>query len=102
MPITLHKILVHSCDIINAFDMPIGLFSEDALESSHKEFRKHRLMHTRKISRAASNKDLMFHLCLSSDPLLTSKRCLRTRKMHNFDEIKEFLIDEFHEYEENE
>ncbi|CAH1114773.1 unnamed protein product [Psylliodes chrysocephalus] len=51
MPSGVHKILVHGCDIIGSFDLPIGQLSEEALEARHKEVRKHRLSHTRKTSR---------------------------------------------------
>src|SRR5699024_2290508 len=40
MPISVHKLLCHGPEIINFFNLPIGQLSEEALEASHKEFRK--------------------------------------------------------------
>ncbi|CAH1955005.1 unnamed protein product [Acanthoscelides obtectus] len=37
MPNTVHKVLVYGCEIIDAFYLPIGELSEDALEARHKE-----------------------------------------------------------------
>lgn len=50
-----HKILVHGCDITNEFNIPIGLLSEDTLQTRHKEFQKLRLQNMRKNSREACN-----------------------------------------------
>jgi hypothetical protein len=37
MPPTLHKILIHGSKIINNFDMPIGILSEEAQEATNKD-----------------------------------------------------------------
>lgn len=95
MPSTIHKVLVHGCKIIDAFSLPIGELSEDALEARHKEVRNHRLSHTRKISRAASNKDLMGILLLTSDPFLASKRKISNKKMlRSNEEVNKYLKEE--------
>ncbi|CAH1954442.1 unnamed protein product [Acanthoscelides obtectus] len=80
MPNTVHKALVHGCEIIDAFYLPIGELSENALEARHKEARKHRLSHTRKCSRTDKNKDLMRVLLLTSDPFISSKRKVSSKK----------------------
>ncbi|CAH1963231.1 unnamed protein product [Acanthoscelides obtectus] len=80
IPNTVHKVLVHGCEIIDAFCLPIGELSEDALEARHKEVRKHRLSHTRKCSRTDTNKDLMRVLLLTSDPFISSKRKVSSKK----------------------
>jgi len=36
MPCTLHKLLFHGIKIMQNFDLPIGQFTEEALEASHK------------------------------------------------------------------
>ncbi|CAH1995253.1 unnamed protein product [Acanthoscelides obtectus] len=80
MPNTVHKVLVHGCEIIDAFCLPIGELSEDALEARYKEVRKHRLSDTRKCARTDTNKDLMRVLLLTSDPFITSKRKVSSKK----------------------
>ncbi|CAF0958084.1 unnamed protein product, partial [Brachionus calyciflorus] len=37
MPVSMHKLLVHSSQIIQNFDLPIGFFSEEALEARNKD-----------------------------------------------------------------
>lgn len=74
MPSSVHKLLVHGPDIISFFEIPIGQLSEEALEASHKEFRRNRLNHTRKASRIYTNIDLMTVLLLKSDPKLSQHR----------------------------
>lgn len=80
MPSSLHKLLIHGCDIIKYFDIPIGKLSEEVLEARHKEVRKQRLNHTRKSSRVNTNTDLLNMLILTSDPLLASLRNPRDKK----------------------
>ncbi|XP_050308009.1 uncharacterized protein LOC126744581 isoform X1 [Anthonomus grandis grandis] len=36
MPRSVHKVLVHGCDIIDFFELPIGQLAEDALEARHR------------------------------------------------------------------
>jgi len=80
MPSSVHKILIHGCEVIASFSLPIGQLSEDALEARHKEVRKHRLHHTRKFSRVSSNTDLLRMLLLTSEPLISSTRQTVTRE----------------------
>lgn len=68
MPVTVHKILLHSVEVIKYFILPIGLYSEDAQETRTKDLRRFRLDHTRKSGRKFSNMDLLRRLILSSDP----------------------------------
>lgn len=92
MPSSVHKILVHGCEIIESFSLPIGQLSEDALEASHKEVRKNRLFHTRKNSRNNSNRDLLKRLLLNSEPLISSKRTVTTHKNNRLDkEVEKYL-----------
>lgn len=75
MPSSLHKLLVHGTDIIQHFGaIPIGKLSEEAAEARNKDFRKYRESHSRKISRTATNEDIILHNLLSSDPMITSLR----------------------------
>ncbi|XP_026326750.1 uncharacterized protein LOC113235304 [Hyposmocoma kahamanoa] len=75
MPSSVHKLLMHGADIIEYFGMlPIGNLSEEASEARNKDFRKYRENHSRKVSRTATNEDILHNLLLSSDPKLTSLR----------------------------
>ena len=40
MPVTVHKILLHGCDVIKYFDIPIGMHSEEALEARAQDTKK--------------------------------------------------------------
>lgn len=72
MPSSVHKILLHGADIIQYAALPIGMLSEEALESRNKDFRNIRENHTRKMSREKTMYDLFHYLLLSSDPLISS------------------------------
>lgn len=52
MPPSVHKILVHGCDIMMEFPKPIGYFSEEAQEATNKIFRKARAEHSRMFQRS--------------------------------------------------
>lgn len=80
MPPTVHKILIHSQDIMNNFILPIGQLAEDAQESRHKEVKYYREHNTRKISRKCTNQDLFNILLVSSDPVISSLRYLPPRR----------------------
>lgn len=80
MPSSLHRILIHGPDIIKAATLPIGLFSEEALESRNKEFRKYRECNTRKFSREETMQDLFNALLVTSDPVISSlSQCIGNR-----------------------
>lgn len=93
LPSSVHKVLVHGCDVIENFDLPIGQLSEDALEARHKEVRKYRLDHTRKSSRVHTNTDLIKYLALTSDPLISNMRSTVTKKKQNIgSELAPYII----------
>lgn len=72
MPSSLHKILIHGADIIKFAALPIGMLSEEAMESRNKDFRNYREFHTRKMSREKTMQDLLNTLLYSSDPVISS------------------------------
>lgn len=74
MPSTVHKILIHGAEIIEAAVLPIGLLSEEAQESRNKDYKYYRLHFTRKCSRTATNEDVFHKLLESSDPYITYMR----------------------------
>lgn len=80
MPPTVHKIFMHSKEVIQHFLIPIGQLSEDAQECRHKEVKYYREHNTRKISRKHLNEDLLNILLVSSEHLISSLRALPPRK----------------------
>lgn len=80
MPATVHKILVHSVDVIKTAIVPIGQLSEEAQEARNKDCRRYREHNTRKCSRTATNRDLLNMLIITSDPLINSLRDLPKKK----------------------
>lgn len=86
MSSTVHKLLIHGADIIaNNNIVPIGKLSEEASEARNKDFRRFREHNSRKMSRQASNADILNMLILSSDPLISSQRPkLETKKGKDF------------------
>lgn len=92
MPVTVHKILVHGSEIINFAIVPIGQLSEEAQEARHKEVRRYREHHTRKVSRLKTMEDLFHSLLVSSDPLLkTMRKTYPSKELKLFKEAKELL-----------
>lgn len=80
MPVTVHKILVHSPDVIKTCILLIGQLSEEAQEARNKDLRRFREGHTRKNSRICTNEDLLKMLLITSDPVISSLRSLAPRK----------------------
>ena len=72
MPVTMHTILVHGPDIIKSLPLPIGVFSEEAQETRHKDAKKFRLFHARKKSRKITMQDQFERFLATSDPLISS------------------------------
>ena len=73
MPVSVHKILIHGSQIVENFTLPIGEFSEEALECRNKNIRHYREDHTQKTPLLQANKDLFHRLLASSDPYLVAK-----------------------------
>lgn len=80
MPVTVHKILVHSTEVIRTAIVPIGQLSEEAQEARNKDCRRFREHNTRKRSRVATNRDLLSMLIITSDPLINSLREVPRKK----------------------
>lgn len=80
MPASLHRILVHGPEIIKKSPLPIGMYSEEALESRNKDFRKYRESFSRKFSRDQTMYDVFCRLLISSDPFISSiSECVGAR-----------------------
>ena len=80
MPVTVHKILVHSTEVITTCLLPIGQLSEESQEARNKDFCRFREHHTRKNSRICTNIDLLNMLLVTSDPLINSHREFSSKK----------------------
>lgn len=94
MPVTVHKILIHGKDIMDAAILPIGMLSEEAEEARNKDYRKYRLMFSRKCSRVATNTDIFHRLLVSSDPFITSLRHEPSKQDLECDDVVKEMIDE--------
>jgi len=94
MSFSVHKLLIHGEAIISHFSIPIGHLSEEASKARNKEFRQYRRDHTRKINRIATNEDLLNHLLITSDPLISSLRPKMNegKKQEMFPETLKLLI----------
>lgn len=102
MPWSVHRILLHGADTIKHNFIPIGQLTEEAAEARNKDFRRYREHHSRKVSRVATNQDILNRLLISSDPLISSMRPM-TKKQHLelSDEANEMLLpDEFNNNEQ--
>lgn len=83
MPPTLHKYFIHGPEIISSALLPIGQLTEEAQEARNKDFKKYREHNSRKCSRLKTNTDIFNLFLLSSDPVISSKRKLHTKKLQN-------------------
>lgn len=95
MSSTVHKILFHGAEIIKHAILPIGQLSEEAIEARHKEFRRYRLQHTRKTNRKATNEDVLHHLLITSDPVISNLRCnvKKSKEKKLFREVWELFLE---------
>lgn len=83
MPASLHKILIHSKDIIETCILPLGQLAEEAQEASNKEYRRNREHFSRKTSRIDTNRDVLNRFLISSDPMLSSNSISKSRMRHS-------------------
>ena len=76
IPPTLHKVLVHGREIIEATPVAIGITSEEGSESNIKFARRFYKHHTRKNCQGNTMYDLFHRLMDVSDPIILSKQCI--------------------------
>jgi hypothetical protein len=72
MPVSMHKLLIHGAQVISNFLLPIGGYSEEALETRNRDnlyFREH---HARKCHRIKTMADQHNRLLITSDPYISS------------------------------
>lgn len=93
MPPSVHKVLLHGADLMKHFDLPIGMYSEEAQEARNKDFRNIRENHSRKNSRTNTNEDILHWLLISSDPVISSLRTFFPKKQVDHDaEVMDLFI----------
>lgn len=78
MSATLHKILVHSHQIIEASLLPLGCLGENASEARNKFYKKDRIGHARRDTRIHNLLDIYHRAMDTSDPYISSI-CLSVR-----------------------
>lgn len=93
LPASVHKVLIHGCEIIENALVSIGELSEEAAESTNKHIKLFRRDHTRKMSRITTNTDLLHRLLLHSDPFITGLRKLPSKKKSLFSKEVLNLLD---------
>ena len=71
---TLHIILIHGPALIQHFEVPIGMLSEEAAETRNEHFQQFCERFTRKCSRIDCIRDILNRMQLTSDPLRTEAR----------------------------
>jgi len=81
MPTLVHKLLLHSPEIILHAVLPIGQMSEDAQEACNKFFRIYRLQFARKNYRQKTMEDVFKRFLVSSDPYISSCRKLPVKPL---------------------
>lgn len=80
IPTTVHKLLIHSPQIVASLLLPIGQMSEEAQESCNKYIKQFRQNFTRKCSRIKNMEDVLLRLLVTSDPFISSLRKLPQKK----------------------
>lgn len=81
---TLHKVLIHSTDIINASKLPMAALSEEAQEAMNKSFKRVRENYARRCGRKENIRDVFNFLLINSDPVITR---LRKSPKNNINEL---------------
>lgn len=92
MPPTVHKVLLHGSKIMQQFNIPIGRLSEEAQETNNKIFKGARAHNSRCCCRKANNEDVMHFLLVVSDPLISSIRLKKDKKIKELSEEARSLL----------
>ena len=103
LPPTLHRVLVHGKDIIEATPIAIGATSEEGSEANAKFARKFLKHHTRKSSHSNTMFDLFHRLLDISDPFVVAQSFVANeKKVRNTPADMALLISDFQEDSQNE
>ena len=90
---TVHKVLVHSKQIMENSVLPVGFLGEDASESRHKIYKFDKIHHSRKSSRKNNLTDIFNRAMDSSDPLISSISLEKRIKQANRAKLPAEVID---------
>ena len=82
LPPSVHKLLEHGYLVAEYFELPVGLYSEEAQEACNKLVRIARLNHTVKISRKNTMQNQVHYLLARSDPKVSSVSFKRHKNVH--------------------
>ncbi|XP_049304258.1 uncharacterized protein LOC125776435 [Bactrocera dorsalis] len=95
MSSTVHKVLIHSREIIENTALPMGFFGEQAAESRHQIYKADRLHHARRNNRTNNLLDIFNRAIDTSDPLIStfflSKRIQKRKRITLPPEVIELL-----------
>lgn len=94
MPSSIHLILINGADTISSLELPLGMHSEEALESSNQNIKSFNEYHTRKNTRENIMLDLFFRLLLNGDIIYSSIRLETMRRRYHQDlpeEVNELI-----------
>ena len=91
IPPSVHKLLEHGYQIADYFDLPVGLYSEEAQEACNKIVRNARLGHTARISRMNTMMNQVHYLLLRSDPIISSISYKKQKSIAGKPQDKEVL-----------
>ncbi|XP_034244181.1 uncharacterized protein LOC117646923 [Thrips palmi] len=95
MPQSIHKILIHGAEVIETSILPVGMLSEEAQETRHRDLRSFRQHFTRKCSRESTMEDLFNRLLVTSDPRISSlRRCSKKTQERESDEVSALILTE--------
>ena len=85
MPVTVHKVLAHSKQIIENTVLPVGYFRWEGSEARNKLYKHDRQFHARKTSRENNMEDIFNRAMDTSDPIISNislqKRINRQRRL---------------------
>ena len=77
---TVHKILIHSIEVIKHALLPIGMLSEEAIKARQKQIRKYRECHARKMSNESNIQEVLHFILVSFDPVIFVQTPFRQKK----------------------
>ena len=94
---TVHKVLIHSKQIMQNVVLPVGCFGEDAAECRNKIYKNDRLLHARNSSRVNNLTDVFNRALDTSDPLISSTHLQERKRLNLPSEVIELLVCELND-----
>ncbi|KAJ8678395.1 hypothetical protein QAD02_014182 [Eretmocerus hayati] len=72
MNVSIHKLLMHDCQVAKKLPLPVCYFSEDSQEAWHKFYRRNMVEHARQYSKEAQLSDVYNRAIYDTDPLISN------------------------------